>query len=76
MNQAVPRSRRNRDVLGPFEEAGEQLLFWWEVVRNVPLTIRHYGKQIGTILAEASASAPESSSSVAVSWASSSCSRR
>ena len=58
MSQAVPRGRpykrRNRDVLGPFEQAGEQLLFWWEVLRNIPLTIRQYGKQIGTILAELS----------------------
>ena len=58
MSQAVPRSRphkrRNGDILGPFEQAGEQLLFWWEVLRNIPLTIRQYGKQIGTILAELS----------------------
>ena len=58
VSQAVPRSRpykrRGRDLLGPFEQAGEQLLFWWEVIRNIPLTIRQYGKQIGTILAELS----------------------
>jgi phospholipid/cholesterol/gamma-HCH transport system permease protein len=49
-----PRTRRNRDVLGPFEQAGEQLIFWWEVLRNIPLTIRHYSKQIAVILAELS----------------------
>jgi len=54
VSHAVPRVRRGRDPLRPFEEAGEQLLFWWEVLRNVPLTIRQYGKQIGLILAELS----------------------
>ena len=43
-----------RDPLRPFEQAGEQLVFWWDVVRHIPFTIRQYGKQIGMILAELS----------------------
>ena len=43
-----------RDPLATLEQAGEQLVFWWEVVRHIPLTIRHYSKQIGLILAELS----------------------
>ena len=55
MSTTVPGRRTSgRDPLRPFEMAGEQLVFWWEVVRHIPLTIRQYGKQIGLILAELS----------------------
>ena len=37
VSQAVPRSRQSRDLLRPFEQAGEQLLFWAEVIRHIPL---------------------------------------
>jgi phospholipid/cholesterol/gamma-HCH transport system permease protein len=49
----APR-RRSRDVLAPLEQTGEQLIFWWEVIRNIPLTLRQYSKHIGVILAELS----------------------
>lgn len=52
--QRRPPARRRRDPLRPFEQAGEQLLFWWEVIRNIPLTLRHYSLHIGVILAELS----------------------
>jgi len=54
VSQVVPRSRRTRDPLAVAEQAGEQLLFWWEVIRNIPFTIRQYSKQIGVILADLS----------------------
>jgi len=54
VSQVIPRSGNRRDLLRPFEQAGEQLLFWWEVIRHIPLTIRQYSKHIGTILAELS----------------------
>jgi len=45
---------RERDPLRTPEQAGEQLVFWWLVIRQVPFALRHYGKQIGVILADLS----------------------
>jgi phospholipid/cholesterol/gamma-HCH transport system permease protein len=53
---APGRGRRGfaRDPLAPLEQAGEQLVFWWLVLRYIPVTIRSYGKQIGMIVSDLS----------------------
>ncbi len=54
MSTRAGTAHRRRDLLATLEQAGEQLLFWWEVIRNIPLAIRQYSKQIGVILADLS----------------------